>query len=175
MKMRVWMIEKREMTEGWNWNSTTCQSGYMFQWCWINTFDFKKSSLYYIILFIFIQQIPEGVPVLQTAMASFTPCLWCCHLLSPVPGALTWASLCDARPWNGGARCVFSQKDYACPWRPPDIRHSAQTDKWWGGICEASLVYFHSLKGKFESLFSLGPWSICCINYGGIVCILLLK
>lgn len=53
MKMRVWMKEKRETTEGWNWNSTTCQSGYMFQWCWINTFDFKN-PLYIILYYLFL-------------------------------------------------------------------------------------------------------------------------
>lgn len=91
------------------------------------------------VVFFLNQQIPEGVPVLQTAMASFTPCIWGCHLISAVPGALPWATLCDVWPWNGRAGRLFCREAFALPWHAPDIWRFAQTDNWWGCLWSTCL------------------------------------
>lgn len=61
------------------------------------------------------QQIPERLPVLQTAVASLTASVRGRDLILSVSGALLRATLCHAWPWHGAVGCLFSHKAHACP------------------------------------------------------------
>lgn len=76
------------------------------------------------------QQIPERLPILQTAVASYTTSIWGGDLIFSVPGTLVWTSLCHVWSWHGAAGCLFSHKAYVCSRYTSCVRHSTQTDKW---------------------------------------------